>query len=71
MIGAARAEGGAWWQDLFHQGDQTSLAPASSAKRLGLRASLTFQYLLIKVHLEHISAPVTTVHICTSDSPSL
>jgi hypothetical protein len=39
-------------QYLFHQGDQTSLAPASSAKRLGLRGSLLFGYLLLKTRLQ-------------------
>lgn len=39
-------------QYLFHQGDQTSLAPASSAERLGLRGSLLFRYLLLKTRLQ-------------------
>ena len=30
-------------ENLFHQGDQTSIAPASSGKRLGLRGSLLFR----------------------------
>jgi hypothetical protein len=37
---------------LFHQGDQTSIAPASSADRLGLRGSLLFRYLLLKTRLQ-------------------
>lgn len=39
-------------QFLFHQGDQTSLAPASSAERLGLRGSLLSRYLLLKTRLQ-------------------
>ena len=39
-------------QFLFHQGDQTSLAPASSAERLGMRGSLLFRYLLLKTRLQ-------------------